>query len=126
VAQDGFQPPAPPSPRYAEEDQDRSLPCLCLLPGAAEQNPGSLRSTLRAGGALRDAPGKGGDYDAESDLAPAHCGYSIECSATRLPSLSRMMARKPCGAMDWRGFKTFPPLGSTAAIASSSRPSTLK
>jgi hypothetical protein len=46
----------------------------------------------------------------------------LECSASRLPSLSRMTARKPCGPIGCAGWSTLPPFASTAATASSSRP----
>ena len=46
----------------------------------------------------------------------------LECSATRLPSLSRTTARKPYGPIWCLGLSTLPPFDSTAAMASSRRP----
>ena len=46
----------------------------------------------------------------------------LECSATRLPSLSRTTARKPYGPIWCLGLSTLPPFDSTAEIASSRRP----
>ena len=50
----------------------------------------------------------------------------MEWSAIRLPSVSSITARKPNGPMDSLGWRIFPPLGSTAPIASSRRPWTFR
>ncbi len=57
-----------------------------------------------------------------SPLAPLH----LECNAIRFPSLSRTTARKPYGPIWCFCSSSLPPLGSTAAIASSRRPWQLK
>src|SRR6185503_13765478 len=74
--------------------------------------------------------GAGGWQDSQLHCLPrtshvAGCTLAqtvIECSATRLPSLSAMIARKPLGAIECLALSTLPPWASAAATAASRRP----
>jgi hypothetical protein len=86
------------------------------------QNPqvffSSFRLCLKESCGCRRVPDLFSRNEATASMVPPH----LECSATRLPSLSRTTARKPYGPIWCLGLSTLPPFDSTAAMASSRRP----
>ena len=77
-----------------------------------------FRLCLKESCGCRRVPDLFSRNEATASIVPPH----LECSATRLPSLSRTTARKPYGPIWCLGLSTLPPLDSTAAMASSRRP----
>ncbi len=86
-----------------------------------KQNPqvffSLFRLCLKESCGCRRVPDLFSRNEATASIVPPH----LECSATRLPSLSRTTARKPYGPIWCLGLSTLPPLDSTAAMASSRR-----